>query len=294
MGRIISGANATPNIAVPFPEVIRGLKCNRISSVALILPHPANDGSTISFNGPSIEIYSAANVLLYRISATAINADATNIIAIWLDTADGVLWAIAMSATPGKGYVAKVNYATGIVTPVGPGFTGAVKVLPAGPYLMERAAMGAGDLTLWTAAYGFAAWRVSVSTVTGLVTTAEAQLMQNGIAPDIGKYHTADQALFATVSAVDVNDATSNYSYAPSLTILKLQRGGMQMTCGFDSSAVGVIGASGLSEIMPWGQDAVYIGSFGSDIRMYGTRSFKRSAFDAWLHRIADSLGMPQ
>ena len=273
----------TANIALPFPIQIKGIKC--ASAGSAVLPLPANDGSYIINSGTGgLNIYSNASVQLYAIVPTSVNALATLISGFWLDTVNGVLWVVAGNATAGQGYLATVNYLTGVVTAIGAGFTGPTSVLLVSTALdmIDRAAIGTGDLVLW----GPKGWSCSISSTTGLVTVAQSQLIVNGMYPNANynttlkdlTYHTADKTIFSGIANVAYTG--SQYSNIVQLT---LWRNGTSITVGFDGS-----GLAGLCS-----STGIVVYAWGANVALNGMQMYTRVNFDAWLTQVANAAGLP-
>jgi hypothetical protein len=277
------------NIATPFPQGVAAIQCNYpLASATLVAPLPANDGSSLVIKTNTVDVYSKANVLLYSCAPTAINASATTLVGVFLDTVNSLIWIIVTGATAGAGYLGTMNYTTGSISAIGTGFTGATNTLSAGTsgYLVnakiERATVGSGNLTVWNGTYNF-----SLSTTTGAVVVAENQLLLNSVglaaATSTWSYSTLDKTLF-----MGFGSGGSSGTSVQNICLMTLFRNGRQVSCSFDASGVGGFGSNiNVFATMPWGASNVWLNG-GLGIAMY-----VRTSFDQWLQNIATSLGMP-
>lgn len=286
---VLLGSNAA-NIATPFPQAVLAVKNNFLQTDAIMsFPSPIGDGSSITLsNGGTINFVAANGSTSHSIAATSVNASATLIAAMFLDTVNGLLWVIAGNASAGHGYLASINYTTGSLTTVGTGFTGATEILLGasnGSIQAERASIGSGDLTLWNGT-----WNFNISTTTGLITVAQSQLMLNSVGQAPGTpnvwYSTLDKTLFAQLSFEPYVEANS--------AAIVIFRNGRQLTISFDTSGVGgMVGSSGQVLGFPWGVNQVWVTTCFNNSLPIGTQMYNRASFDQWLQNIATSAGMP-
>jgi len=311
--QLLGGGNA--NIATPFPQSIGGISCNHNPvSYEFVWAHPANDGKSIGIQGGTTSqflnfyTYSNSNAILASYNAGYISTAGSNsyFAGIWLDVPNGYIWLLVGDiTTPGHGWLGKYDYVGGGgFVGIGSGFTGPTNTMGVlnTPTLQLEGIYSGSTLTgiqVWNGTYNF-----TISTTTGLVTTAENQLLLNGngIAASTEQqwYSTADKTLFARITS---NGSTGFGAINQSSVVLF--RNGTTGQAVFDNSGAGGIGLNIISDptgigtdgalvslLYPWGANkvcfAVYTGGFAVGPRMYN-----RPSFDGWLQGLATSIGMP-
>jgi hypothetical protein len=249
------------------------------SSYGLYLPSLADNGTYVSMPSVasgSIALKNTAGATVWTVAPSAINAACGNYTGMcWLDVVDQALWvwAIADSTTPDTYYLARINMATGAVTNVGTCQPGDGLFQGLTSCHTERAAMGAGNFTIWDGDY-----TIVISSTTGAIVTAATQITQSGQSVDPwSMYHTADDSIVVTY--LSPATATSKGS-------ITLQRGGTYGTVFLNPGYE--IGAAPI----PWA-GYVALGGFFKAAPVYGPRFFTRTEFDLWLRAIADYLGLP-
>lgn len=146
------------------------------------LPSTLNDGSYIVLNASAftITLFNAAGTAIWTKTAANFNASAVNISqAVWIDTVDGALYGVAGNSGGTIAYPFKIAISTGVVTPLGAGFSVPTNFLNLGSQptygYLSRAAQGSGDFTLFGSGGGSVPPRqLSFSSSTGAITFAIA------------------------------------------------------------------------------------------------------------------------
>jgi hypothetical protein len=296
-----SRGGSLPASVYPLPSVVPGKKWWQ-QTAGTSLPHPVNDGrafwlSSILDTGAAIELRAADGTLSHSIAPGDIHASATLFAAFWLDDVNGFLYVLGQDATPGHGYLGKINVTSGAVTAIG-SFTGAAQTMPGSPatlsrFTLERASVDAGDFTIQSIAAGV--WRCSISSTTGAITVAEAQWLSGGTLPlpifdaYAGSYRSQDGLLLAAWSQPYIYDGSA--SNAGAVVIIDVVRGGGQGRLTLSASEMG--GWGGVAPYLPaipWGSSAVM--GVGPAL-VSGPRLVDRASLDLCLNRMASFLGLP-
>lgn len=280
--RIGDSENWMEHLAPPQP-LVKQINCQNYYGRAV--PTPDNDGSYIQLpasidSASTLERFNAADAQVWAVAGTDIDASCNYWTGcFWLDTTDSAIWVwcYAVGTTPDTYYLAKVALSDGAITNIGSCQPGdGLFAYSFNQYYVYRASMGSGDLTIRDGDY-----RISLSTSTGAITVAAAQVSQNGVAIHSSSgYETADGDIFVSDFAT-----TSSSS---SLISGSIARGGMRRMVALPTQSPG---GNAAPYVFLW-DGYVASATTGSGV-VRNARFFNRGEFDQWLTKIADYYGLP-
>lgn len=265
----------------PKPYPARWNHVAAVGSQNLIPDTATNDGSTFQLKTGTVTRYSPTGAVVYTVAPTDIDASATDILGIAIDTANQRLYMLAAWG----GTNVRLAY-TALAAKSLTIRTGQAVTLNATRTCFIRAANGV-DFLLYTSqtAAPQTTWVHTITEATGAITAA-ATFRLSGVDPRIsatgqnrGAYVTADQTMVIQI----VSGA------------IWLNRGGGFGVMPWASAGIGTFEINGATQgFLTSGDGLISTWGDGSTTEFLFPKTFIRAEFDGFLQRAADFMGLPR